>query len=50
MRKGEAEKPPQEKERVKQARPEKKAPESSTAMAEALSKSGFRVNKGKGSR
>jgi uncharacterized protein len=50
MRKGEAEKPPQEKERFKQARPEKKAPESSTAMAEALSKSGFRVNKGKGSR
>ncbi len=50
MRKGEAEKPPQQKERVKQARSEKKAPEPSTAMAEALSKSGFRVNKGKGSR
>ena len=50
MRKGEAEKPPQQKERVKQARPEKKAPEPSTAMAEALSKSGFRVNKGKSPR
>jgi 3-methyladenine DNA glycosylase Tag len=50
MRKGEAEKPPQQKERVKQARPEKKVPELSTAMAKALAKSGFRANKGKGSR
>jgi uncharacterized protein len=47
MRKGEAEKPPQQNERVKQARPEKEAPDSSTAMAEALARSGFRVNKGK---
>jgi len=50
MRKGEAEKTPQQKERVKQTRPEKKAPQSSKTLAEDLSKSGFRVNKGKGSR
>jgi uncharacterized protein len=50
MRKGEAEKTPQQKERVKQTRPEKKAPQSSKTLAEDLSKSGFRVNKGKGPR
>ena len=50
MRKGEAETPPQQKERGRQARPEKKKSESVTAMAEALAKSGFRVTKGKNKR
>jgi uncharacterized protein len=43
MRKDKVEKPPQKKERDKASRPAKKAPETSTAMAEALEKSGFRV-------
>jgi uncharacterized protein len=49
MRKGETEKPPQQKERSKQSRPAKKVSEPSTAMAEALAKSGFRVKKDKNS-
>jgi uncharacterized protein len=47
MRKGEAEKPPEQKERARKQRPEKKEASPSTAMAEALAKSGFRVKKGK---
>ena len=50
MRKGETEKPPRQREAVKQARPEKQPAAPSTAMAEALAKSGFRVNKGKDKR
>jgi uncharacterized protein len=47
MRKGKTEKPPEQKERSSKPRPEKKVAASSTTMAEALAKSGFRVNKGK---
>jgi len=49
MRKGKTEKPPKQKEQSRKPRPEKKMDASSTAMAEALAKSGFRVNKGKNS-
>ncbi len=45
MRKGKTEKPPEQKERTRNPRPDKKVATSSTAMAEALAKSGFRVNK-----
>lgn len=47
MRKGELEKPVEQKERIRKPRPEQKAATPSTALAEALAKSGFRVNKGK---
>ncbi len=47
MRKGEQEKPPVQKERPRKPQPEKKVDTSSTAMADALAKSGFRVKKGK---
>ena len=45
MRRGEQEKPPEQRERAGKPQPEKKAAPSSNAMAEALSKSGFRVRK-----
>jgi uncharacterized protein len=45
MRKGATERPPEQKERIRKPRLEKKVAASSTSMAEALAKSGFRVNK-----
>ncbi len=46
MRKGQADTPPPQKEHSKTTQPKKKKPESATAMADALAKSGFRVDKG----
>ena len=46
MRSGELEKPPEQRERARKPQPEKKATTPSSAMAEALEKSGFRVKKG----
>jgi uncharacterized protein len=45
LRKGVAEKLPEQKERIRKPRLEKKVASSSTSMAEALAKSGFRDNK-----
>jgi uncharacterized protein len=45
MRKGATERLPEQKERIRKPRREKKVAASSTSMAEALAKSGFRVNK-----
>ncbi len=45
MRRGEQERPPEQRERDRKPQPEKKAAPSSGAMAEALAKSGFRVKK-----
>lgn len=50
MRKGEAETTPQQKERIRATQPEQKKAASVTAMADALAKSGFRVNKGRNDR
>jgi uncharacterized protein len=47
MRKEKAEKPAEQKERVKEPGQEKEVDTSSTAIAEALAKSGFRVNRQK---
>ena len=44
MRRGELEKPQEQKERTRKPQPEKKAVTPSSAMAEALKKSGFKVN------
>ncbi|NOR49973.1 MAG: S1 RNA-binding domain-containing protein [Desulfuromonadales bacterium] len=45
MRKGATERLPEQKERIRKPRLEKKVATSSTSMAEALAKSGFQVNK-----
>jgi uncharacterized protein len=45
MRRGELEKPPEQKVLARKTQPEKQASPSSSAMAEALSKSGFRAKK-----
>ncbi len=47
MRKGELEKPPEQKERIKKPQSEKKIDAPSSTMATALEKSGFLVNKGR---
>jgi uncharacterized protein len=47
MRRGELEKPPEPKQRPAKPQPEKKTATTSTAMAEALQKSGFSVKKSK---
>ncbi len=47
MRRGELEKPPEQRERARKPQPEQKTATPGSVMSEALEKSGFRVNKGK---
>jgi hypothetical protein len=45
MRRGELEKPPEQRERTRRQQPEKKIAKPSSSLAAAFEKSGFRVKK-----